>query len=80
LIESKKVIQPEPEVIQPEPEVRQLGCQKDIEQRLVELESKISELKLLLLLNEVVSLHENQKSNGLGRIRTGDLRHVKATS
>ena len=52
-----------------------------LEDRLKDLESQISELKSLLLLNESDKLHKNKKEdehNGLGRIRTGDLRHVKA--
>jgi hypothetical protein len=50
-----------------------------LEDRLKDLESQISELKSLLLLNESDKLHKNKKEdehNGLGRIRTGDLRRV----
>jgi len=52
-----------------------------VETRLAALETEISELKSLLLSNEGDNLHKNKKEdkfNGLGRIRTGDLRHVKA--
>jgi len=58
-------------------EVIQLDCKKDFEERLLELESQISELKSLLLLNEGDSFHKT-KYNGLGAIRTPDLRRVKA--
>jgi hypothetical protein len=44
-LESKKVIQPEPEVIQ-------LDSQKDVEERLLELESQIADLKPLILQND----------------------------
>ena len=46
--------------------------------RLCALESEISELKSLLFSSESFSQNKNE-NNGLGRIRTGDLRHVKAT-
>ena len=40
------------EVIQPKPKVIQLDCQKEVEERLLELESEINTLKSLLFLNE----------------------------
>ena len=51
------------------------------DQRFDALESQINQLKSLLLLNEGDILHKIKKEgepNGLGRIRTGDLRRVKA--
>jgi hypothetical protein len=77
---SKEVVQLKPKVIQPEPKVIQLNCQKDFEERLLELESEIKELKSLLLLNELDNLHRNKNAahfNGPGAIRTPDLRRVK---
>jgi hypothetical protein len=50
------------------------------ENRLSAIESQLAELKSLLLLNESDNLNKNEKEpnvSGLGRIRTGDLRHVK---
>ena len=67
-------------VLQLNDKVLQLSAESSIEARLSEVESQISELKSLLLLNEGDSLHKNEKNDGLGRIRTGDLRHVKAMS
>jgi hypothetical protein len=69
------------EVIRPKPKVIQLDYKKDVEERLLVLESEINESKSFLLLNESVKINKNKKEaqlNGLGRIRTGDLRHVKA--
>ena len=75
-----KVIQLLPKVIQP-------LCRQDPEARLCELESRIAELKSLLLTNKKQKAPQSPlfrqstlKTNGLGRIRTGDLRRVKATS
>ncbi len=48
------------EVIQPKPEVIQLNCSNDVEERLLELESQISELRTLLLLNESPRFHKNK--------------------
>ena len=81
--DSKEVIQLKPKVIQLKPKVIQLNCQKDIEERLLELESEINELKSLLLLNESASFHDTEKrdhESGPAEIRTQDLRRVKATS
>ena len=57
------------------------------EKRLSSLELQIQELKSLFLKNENQKapqcpyfIKAPPKTNGLGRIRTGDLRHVKATS
>ena len=49
--ESKKVMQPKPKVIQ-------LDCQKEVEERLFELESEINALKSLLFLNESAKSHK----------------------
>ncbi len=50
-----------------------------LEGRLSALEKEIDELKSLFLSKESFK-HLRTEINGLGRIRTGDLRHVKATS
>ncbi len=50
---------------------------KDYEFRLSALESGISELKSLIFSKESAH-HDKNENNGLGRIRTGDLRRVKA--
>jgi hypothetical protein len=75
------------EVIQLTPKVIQPGCQKDLEVRLCELESKIAELQSILLKKSNQKAPQSPlfrqstpKTDGLGRIRTGDLRRVKATS
>ena len=52
----------------------------DANARLSALESEISDLKSLLLLNESASFHETDKKGGPGGIRILDLRRVKATS
>jgi hypothetical protein len=72
------------EVIQLTPKVIQPDCQNDLEARLCELESQIAELKSLLHTIENQKAPQSpffrqstQKPNGLGRIRTGDLRRVK---
>ena len=52
----------------------------DANARLSALESEISDLKSLLLLNESASFHETDKKGGPTEIRTQDLRRVKATS
>jgi hypothetical protein len=70
------VLQHSEKVVKPDDEI-------DNDQRFDALESQINQLESLLLLNDSNSLHEIEKEdkpNGLGRIRTGDLRHVKATS
>ena len=51
----------------------------DDDYRLCALESEINELKSIIFSNESSCPHTKRK-HGLGRIRTGDLRHVKATS
>jgi hypothetical protein len=71
------------QVLQPDPKVVKLSAEVSVEDRLSELESQITELKSLIFAKETGSPHLIEKegeSNGLGRIRTGDLRHVKATS
>ena len=49
----------------------------DANARLSALESEISDLKSLLLLNESASFHETDKKGGPTEIRTQDLRRVK---
>ena len=73
VLDNNMVLQPGEKVVKPDDE-------KDNDRRLKALESQISELRFLLLLNESTSFNKNRKEdvlNGLGRIRTGDLRHVK---
>ena len=70
-------------VLQPGKKVVKPNNETDCDRRFKSLELQISELKSLLLLNEDYSIHKNKKEadpNGLGRIRTGDLCHVKAMS
>jgi len=55
--------QPKNLVLKLASEVSKLNCQKDVEERLLELESQINELKSLLLLNESFSLHNNKKED-----------------
>jgi len=54
--------------------------ENDIESRLAALESSIEELKTLIFPNNGLSNNQTPKEDGLDRIRTGDLRHVKAMS
>jgi hypothetical protein len=54
-----------------------LHAQKGCDQRFHSLEKDIKELKSQLFLNESGFGHDTLKINGLGRIRTGDLRRVK---
>ena len=75
-LESFKVAQFDSKVIQ----LDGLDC---IESRLLKLESEIDAVKALILSKESERFHKNEKENeiyGPGRIRTGDLRRVKATS
>jgi hypothetical protein len=67
-------------VLQPNEKVVKLNDEIDTDQRFKVLESQISELKSLLLLNESASFNETDKKGGPGAIRTPDLRRVKATS
>jgi len=74
MLENDSVLQSEKKVVKP-------GNQKGTDRRFKALESQISELRSLLFLREGNNLHKNNKEdepNGLGRIRTGDLRRVKA--
>ena len=76
MLDNNMVLQPSERVVKP-------YIDMDNDQRFKTLESHINELRSLLLSNESASFHKNEKEdepNGLGRIRTGDLRHVKATS
>ena len=57
--------------------------ENNIEDQLFNLEFEIAYLKSSIFNNESFKDSHNKKraqKNGLGRIRTGDLRHVKATS
>jgi len=56
------------------------SLETNLESRLSALESKIDELNSFLLKNYGDNPAEMQKNDGLGRIRTGDLRRVKAMS
>jgi hypothetical protein len=67
-------------VLQPNEKVVKLNDEIDTDQRFKVLESQISELKSLLLLNESASFNETDKKGGPDAIRTHDLRRVKATS
>jgi uncharacterized small protein (DUF1192 family) len=67
-------------VIQRASKIIQLDSSDSVEKRLSALEKEINKLKPALLINEQLNLHKNIKNDGLGRIRTGDLRRVKATS
>ena len=82
-----EVFQPDSKVIQPSPKVIQPDGVNNVESRLSAVESQIAELKSLLLENENQKAPQSplfrqstRKTDGLGRIRTGDLRRVKATS
>ena len=67
-------------VLKQREEVLQPIEKNDANARLSALESEISDLKSLLLLNESASFHETDKKGGPGGIRILDLRRVKATS
>jgi len=54
------------------------SLETSIESRLTSIESKIDELNNFLLKNNDDNPNELSKNNGLGAIRTPDLRHVKA--
>ena len=56
------------------------SLETEIKNGLAALELEFKELRSLLLANQRYANSNTQKTNGLGRIRTGDLRHVKATS
>ena len=69
------------EVLQPNDKVVKRIERDKCGRRFCALESKISYLKSLLFLNNGDQPHQDKKEarlNGLGRIRTGDLRHVNA--
>jgi hypothetical protein len=73
VLNNDMVLQPDEKVVKPDGET-------DNDCRFKALESEISELKSLLLTNERESYTEITKTDGLGRIRIGDLRRVKAMS
>jgi mRNA-degrading endonuclease RelE of RelBE toxin-antitoxin system len=66
VLDDGKVLQHSEKVVKPADEI-------DNDQRLDALESQIAELKSIILSNESSCPHKNE-TNGLGRIRTGDLR------
>jgi hypothetical protein len=61
-------------------QVAKPSLETDIKNSLFALELEVKELRSFLLANQGDSIRNTQKTNGLGRIRTGDLRRVKATS
>ena len=67
-------------VLQHDEKVVKLYTQNDTESRLSALESKIDKLIELNFQNNEPSDNKSPKNNGLGAIRTPDLRRVKATS
>ena len=69
----QKVLKPDSKIAQPETET-------SIESRLSALESKIDKLIELNFQNNELSNNKSLKNDGLDRIRTGDLRRVKAMS
>jgi hypothetical protein len=73
VLDNNMVLQPGEKVVKPDDE-------KDNDQRFEALESQICELISLLFSKEGDGLRKNLNANGLGRIRIGDLRHVKAMS
>ena len=80
LIVTKQNVLDSDTVLQPNEKVVKLNDEIDTDQRFKVLESKIKELKSLLLLIESASFHETDKKGGPDAIRTHDLRRVKATS
>ena len=66
------------EVAQPTLKVAQLETETSIESRLSTLESKIDKLTELNFQNNELIESKSSKKDGLDRIRTGDLRRVKA--
>ncbi len=66
------------EVAQPNEKVVQPTKETNLKSRLTAIESSIEELKKLIFSNSELIEVKSPKTNGLGRIRTGDLRHVKA--
>ena len=67
-------------VLQYDEKVVKLYHENDTESRLSALESKINKLMELNFQNNGLLEDESPKNNGLGAIRTPDLRRVKATS
>jgi hypothetical protein len=57
-------------------QVAKLSLETDIKNSLFALELEVKELRSFLLANQGDSIRNTQKTNGLGRIRTGDLRRV----
>jgi hypothetical protein len=63
LIVTKQSVLDRDMVLQPDEEVVKIYDEIDHDQRFNALESQISELRLLLLLNESASLHKNKKED-----------------
>jgi len=76
LLVTKRSVSNDDMVLQPNEKVVKLEDHKDHDYRLSALESEINELKSIFYSNERFTSHKTE-NNGLGRIRTGDLRHVK---
>ena len=64
-------------VLKPDFKVLKLYNENDVESRLSTLESKIDEILEFLFKNRYLSIAKSPKNNGLGAIRTPDLRRVK---
>jgi hypothetical protein len=65
-------------VLQLSPKVVKLLDKIDTDQRFQALERQIAELKNHFFFQTKANSLKNPKTDGLGRIRTGDLRRVKA--
>ena len=78
--EETKFFKLKDEVLKPDDRVLKLNAENEVESRLSTLESKIEELNKLILKNYNHNPSKSQKEDGLDRIRTGDLRRVKAMS
>jgi|BarGraIncu01122A_1022018.scaffolds.fasta_scaffold05744_4 hypothetical protein len=83
LLVTKQSVLDSDTVLQPSEKVVKYYDETEYNRGFEALESQISELRSLLILNEVDNLHRNKNeadSNGPTEIRTQDLRRVKATS
>jgi hypothetical protein len=73
-------IETEQKVLKLNSKVLKQRLENDVESHLAALESSIEELKTLIFPNSVLLDEQSPKEDGLDRIRTGDLRRVKAMS
>jgi hypothetical protein len=83
LIVTEHAVPNQDTVLKPSEKVLKTVAANAVEGLLSALESEISDLKSSIFKNESLVDNCNEKGaqeSGLGRIRTGDLRHVKATS